>query len=216
MNKGNVVIVDDHAIVREGLQQKLENTNDFIVTASCNSADELFEELEKGAKADLAVLDLSMPGMDGFDAAGKLKKEYPGIRVIVLSMYLGEFAQIRALSRGARAVLNKNIATEKIVEALREVAATGYCFRGGLSSNIAGVFNAEDSRAAIENLSLKDEQIRFIRCSSTELTYKNFPGELKIKPTAVEPLRILTWKKCGVHSRVALVQFAIKNGIVRV
>ena len=216
MKKWNVILADDHAIVRDGLQQKLENTDDFMVTASCNSADELFDSLQKGVQADLVVLDLSMPGMNGFDAAAKLKKEYPTIKVIILSIYLGEFAQIELLSRGARAVLNKNIATEKIVEALREVAATGYCFRDDLCLSIAAVFNSEDKRAAIENLTLTDDQIGFIRCSCTELTYKNFAEELNIKENAVESLRIKTWEKCGVRSRVKLVQFAIKNGLVQI
>ena len=119
-----VVLADDHKIVRDGLKRILEATSDLQVVAEAADGDALLA-LVKREDYDIAVIDLSMPGLAGMALIKRLKDERPKLRVLVLSMHGEQQYAARALKAGASGYLNKDSAAEMLVGAIRKIAAGG-------------------------------------------------------------------------------------------
>ena len=119
-NKTQILIVDDHSIVRKGLIQLINEEPDLVVCAEAESAERALEVIKK-QQIDLAIVDLSLGAMSGTELTGKIRRLYPDIPVVVLSMYEGTVYAKRALQEGARGYVAKHDATEEIITAIREV-----------------------------------------------------------------------------------------------
>ena len=115
-----VIIVDDHAVVRKGISQILETTEDIIVTDEASSGDELLEKV-KNYKYDVILLDISMPGKDGLITLRELKQIKPDLPVIIFTVYPEEQYAIRVLKAGAAGYINKQTEPQEIITAIRRV-----------------------------------------------------------------------------------------------
>src|SRR5512138_485256 len=119
-----IVLADDHKIVRDGLKRILAATTDLQVAGEAGNGDELLR-LVKSGDYELAVIDMSMPGLSGMDLIKRLKIEKPKLRILVLSMHGEHQYAARALKAGAAGYLNKDSAAEALLGAIRKVAAGG-------------------------------------------------------------------------------------------
>ena len=119
-----ILLVDDHAIVREGLQRILESTPEHWVALQAESGFEALQIL-RARPVDLAIIDLSMPGMPGLDLLRRIKTEFPAQRVLVLSMHAEEQYALRAFKAGANGYVTKDRAAAELVIAVRKVAGGG-------------------------------------------------------------------------------------------
>src|SRR5262245_30911914 len=113
-----ILIADDHVILREGLKQLLSVTPDLLVTGEAGTGQDVLLHMRSG-KYDLALLDISLPGMDGIEILKQMKAEGLFLPVIVLSMHAEERYAARAFRAGARGYLNKSLASTELVEAIR-------------------------------------------------------------------------------------------------
>jgi DNA-binding NarL/FixJ family response regulator len=201
-----VVLADDHKIVREGLKRILATTSDLEVVAEAADGDELVR-LVKAADYDVAVVDMSMPGLAGPALVKRLKDEKPKLRVLVLSMHGEEQYAARVLKAGASGYLNKDSAAEALVGAIRKLAAGGmHIGEAAAASLVAGPRSGHDA--------LSDREFEVLRLLVEGLGPTEI-GErlhLSVKTVSTHKTRIL--EKLGLGSTAELVRYALEHKLV--
>jgi DNA-binding NarL/FixJ family response regulator len=204
--KVRVLLADDHAVVRFGLRALLEMSG-MEVVAEAGEGREALRLVEELAP-DVAILDVTMPGLNGIEAAAVLRERSPATRVVILSMHSNREHVHRALAAGASAYLLKGSASEEIVEAIRTVSMGGHY----LSRELAPV-NATTAGAAspLESLSARERQVLQLVVeghSSAEIA-----ALVHLSPKSVDTYRSRLMKKLGVPDVTALVKFAVQHGL---
>ena len=119
-----VLLADDHSIVREGLRRVLEESNEIEVVAEADSGEQVLGKIMKN-KPDVAVLDISMPGMDGLEVLTRIKSYCPEVPVLILTMHEEEQYVIRAVEAGAMGYVTKRSAPEQMVTAIKNIHSGG-------------------------------------------------------------------------------------------
>ena len=115
-----VLVADDHAVVRRGLRQILAETPDIVVTGEASTADEV-RRMVRDVRCDVVVLDISLPGGSGIELLGEIRRQRPGLPVLILTVFSEEQYAVRAIKAGAAGFLTKETAPEKLVDAVRKV-----------------------------------------------------------------------------------------------
>jgi DNA-binding NarL/FixJ family response regulator len=202
-----VLIVDDHSIVRDGLKRILAATTDLQVAGEAASGEAALA-LVKAHDYDVAMLDMSMPGLSGMDLIKRLKLEKPRLRILVLSMHGEQQYAARALKAGAAGYLNKDSASELLLGALRKIAA------GGVHIGDAAAAALLQAKAGLPHESLSDREFEVLRLLVEGLGPTEI-GErlhLSVKTVSTHKTRIL--EKLNVRSTAELVRYALENRLV--
>jgi DNA-binding NarL/FixJ family response regulator len=202
-----VLIVDDHSIVRDGLKRILAATTDLQVAGEAASGEAALA-LVKANDYDVAMLDMSMPGLSGMDLIKRLKLEKPKLRILVLSMHGEQQYAARALKAGAAGYLNKDSAAELLFGALRKIAA------GGVHIGEAAAASLLQAREGLPHESLSDREFEVLRLLVEGLGPTEI-GErlhLSVKTVSTHKTRIL--EKLNVKSTAELVRYALENRLV--
>ena len=152
-----VLIADDHAIVRQGLRQILSDTPDLTVSGEAENGVQAVQMVRSG-DWDVVLMDVSMPDRNGIDALKLIKKEYPRLPVLILSMYPEEQYAIRALKAGAAGYLTKQSAPELLVTAIRQVASGKKYVSPSLAEELANAIGDDSERPPHEKLSDREYQ----------------------------------------------------------
>ncbi|HWB24233.1 MAG TPA: response regulator transcription factor [Chitinophagaceae bacterium] len=209
-----VALVDDHALLRNGLASVIDNSEGYEVVFEADNGKHFIEQLKKNRKPDIVLLDITMPEMDGFETAEWIKNNEPGIKVLVLSMMDNDTSIIRMLKYGARGYILKDSKPDVLRSALRDIAEKGFFFNELVSGRLVHLANqGGDDKNAI---SLSDKETDFLKFCCTEKSYKEIADAMRITPRAVEALRSNLFEKLETLSRVGLVMYAIRNGIVKI
>ena len=201
-----ILIADDHKIVRDGLKRILAGT-ELEVAAEAASGDEALA-LVKADDFDLAMVDMSMPGLSGIALVKRLKAEKPKLKVLVLSMHGEHQYAARALKAGASGYLTKDSAADQLLGALRKIAA------GGVHISDAAASALVASPAASSHESLSDREFEVLRLLVEGLGPSEI-GEklhLSVKTVSTHKTRIL--EKLNVKSTAELVRYALENRLV--
>jgi DNA-binding NarL/FixJ family response regulator len=201
-----VLLADDHQIVREGLRSLLARAGDIEVAAEAADGDQALALVRAGAY-DVAVLDMSMPGISGLDLIKRLALERPKLRMLVLSMHGEKQYAARALKAGAAGYLNKDSAAAQLVGAIRKIAA------GGVHIGDAAAASLVNADAAGQG-ALSDREFEVLRLlvagkSPTDI------GEqlhLSVKTISTHKTRIL--EKLGLSTTAELVRYALENKLL--
>jgi len=205
-----VILADDHRVVLEGIKAVLEQTaKDIRVVGTALDGNQVLE-LARRAPADVYVLDVAMPALNGLETAERLLREDPRAKIIMLSMYDDRPTVEKALRLGVKGYLVKESATEEIAQALRAV------WRGELflSPSIADFEpRAAPRRPAGESLTSKEREI--IQLIAEGLGNKQIARRLGISDNTVHVHRHNIALKLDIHKQTELVRYAIKAGIVR-
>jgi DNA-binding NarL/FixJ family response regulator len=210
-----IVLVDDHALLREALASLIGNFEQFQVIGSLDNGHELIRALTDGLRPDIILLDLNMPVLDGFDTAKWLQANHPEIKLLILTMYDSEIALIRLLQTGVKGFLKKDTHPNELNFALNSVCNNGFYYSHDTTGNLASMFQKNpDNQRFIDKAILTEAEISFLRLASTDLTYKEIASELSISPRAIDAYRDSLFEKLDVKSRVGLAIYAVKNGIV--
>jgi two-component system invasion response regulator UvrY len=117
----NILIADDHAVVREGIKQILSGTSDMVVTAEASNGNEVMDKLSKN-EINLLILDITMPGKSGLDILKDIKSQRPELPILILSMYPEEQYALRVLKAGASGYLSKESAPDELINAIRQIS----------------------------------------------------------------------------------------------
>ena len=213
-----VVLVDDHALLRNGLASLVNNLG-YTVQYECNNGKQLIDKIDKNNLPDIILMDINMPEMDGFDTTLWLKKNMPLVYVIALSMYDDEISIIRMIKCGARGYILKDTDPKELRLAIESVMAKGFYYSDLVSGKLVrSIQDDDDDDEESTNrklaVNLNERHIEFLKLAATEMTYKEIAEKMHVSPRTVDGYRDELFEKLDVKSRVGLVLFAIKNGII--
>ena len=219
-NDTKVVLVDDHKLLREGLA-KLITSLDYQVIFEADNGKDFIAKLEKAEQhPDIVLMDINMPLMDGFETTLWLKKNHSSIKVLALSMYDDENAIIRMLKNGAKGYVVKDVEPQELRTAIDAIVRKGFYYSDMVTGRLVhSIQDEEDQEGNNESkmvLSLNEREIQFLKLASTEMTYKQIADQMFLSARTIDGYRDVLFEKLNVKSRVGLVLFAIKNGIVRI
>ncbi len=200
-----ILIADDHKIVRDGLKRILAGTADLEVAAEAASGDEALA-LVKGNDYDIAMIDLSMPGLSGIALVKRLKAEKPKLRLLVLSMHGEQQYAARALKAGASGYLTKDSAAELLVGALRKIAS------GGVHISDAAASALVSSQGSREQLS--DREFEVMRLLVEGLGPSEIGERLRLSVKTVSTHKARIQEKLGVGGTAELVRYALEHKLV--
>ena len=206
-----VIICDDHPIVRKGLKMILEESGTVEVVAEAGSVGELRQKL-RGAECDVLLMDIEMPNKSGIEALGMLKKEWPRMPVLIISIYPEEQYAVRALRAGASGYLNKGSAPERLVEAVRVLALGRKFISPEVSLALAEhVATGDDDRSAHEKLSDREFQVLKLIAGGKKLS--EIADALALSPKTVSVYRARILEKLGVANNVEIARYALQHGL---
>jgi DNA-binding NarL/FixJ family response regulator len=209
-----IVLADDHELLRSALAALIEGFGDCKVLFHCGSGTELVKYIQEVNVPDIAVLDLSMPGMNGLDTAKWLKENRPMVHVLMLTMYDSEFTLINLLRAGVKGFLKKDVHPLELKSALHSVMQTGFYYSNHTTGKLINLFrNDTGNNLALLNNMLSDEEMSFLKLLCTDMTYKEIAAVLKLNPRSLESMRDQLFIKFDVKSRVGLAMIALRNGI---
>ena len=212
-----VILADDHILLRDALASLINSFDECSISGVAGNGEEVMDMLSRGIKADMLVLDLNMPKLDGFETARKVAKQYPDIHILILTMYDSEIALIRLLQVGVKGFLKKDIHPSDLRRALVSVAEGGYYYSHNATGKLANFFQKNhDRQLPIDRALLTETEMNFLRLASTDMTYKEIAHQMKISPRAIDGLRDGLFEKLDVKSRVGLAIYAVRNGIVTI
>jgi DNA-binding NarL/FixJ family response regulator len=213
--KIKIALVDDHVLLRNALGKLINNFTNCEVVMELSNGIELIEQIKPNKEPDVILLDLNMPGMDGYATASWVRENYPGIHVLMLTMYDSEQALIRLLQQGVKGFLKKDIHPAELSFAINAVMQSGFYYSQHISGKMANLFRSRNGNGlALEKALLTDQEIDFLRFAASDLTYKEIAMKMKLNPRAVDSLRDHLFDKLEVKSRVGLAMYAIRQGIV--
>jgi DNA-binding NarL/FixJ family response regulator len=216
--KTRVAVVDDHVLLRNGLTNLIRSFDQYEVVFEASNGKDFIEKMKHDTHPQLVLLDINMPEMDGYDTALWLKRNQPDIKVLALSMYDNENAIIRMLKNGAKGYILKDIDPSEFKTALDALVRKGYYHSELVTGKLIHAVNKLDEPdLAVKNLvSLNDREIDFLKLVCTEMTYKEIADQMFLSPRTIDGYRDALFEKLNCKTRVGLVMYAIKNGIVRV
>jgi two-component system invasion response regulator UvrY len=213
-----IALVDDHILLRNGLAGLLRELG-FNVILEADNGKVFTEKLKSTDPPEIVLLDINMPEMDGYETALWIKKNHPDIKMLALSMYDDENAIIRMLKNGARGYILKDCDPTELKSAIEALHTKGYYYSemvtGRLIHSINHLDEPENSTVK-EVLGLNQREIEFLKLCCTEMTYKEIADRMCLSPRTIDGYRDALFEKLSLKSRVGLVLYAIKNGIVKV
>jgi two-component system, NarL family, invasion response regulator UvrY len=218
--KTKIAVVEDHKLVRKGLVSMVESFEDYDIIIEAQNGHEFIEKLDPSNLPALVMMDVNMPEMDGYSTASWVARHFPGIKILALSMYDSETAIIRMFKSGARGYLFKYCDPQDVKAALNGIINDGYYFAETNTGRLIHTINFEDLAFNYATLSpiekLSDREMEFLQFACTEMTYKEIAGAMYLSPRTIDGYRDALFEKLHLKTRVGLVTFAIKHGIVNV
>ncbi len=208
-----VAIADDHTLLRKALAKLVASFDEYAVLFEAGNGKEIKKKINEHLVPDLVLLDVNMPEMDGFETAAWLNKNYPKIKVLALSMFSDERTIIRMLRQGARGYVMKNIDPEELKKALDSVMKKNFYLSEEISGKIISGLHKDADRIE-EPPSLTQREKDFLRLICSEITYKDIAAKMFVSPRTVDEYRNSLFEKLKVKSRVGLVMYAMRNGLV--
>jgi len=209
-----VILADDHTLVRAGIRALLEKLPDVEVLAEAGDGREVLN-LVKLHRPDVVLMDITMPGLNGLEAAARMAKEFPEVRVIILSMHNNEEYYWRALKAGAAGYLLKKAATTELATALQQVVQGEIYLSREISARLLKKFPAQgiaDRKSPLEQLTGRQREI--LQLIAEGQNTKQIGEILKVSPKTVEYHRMKVMNCLNMHDIPGLVRFALRVGLI--
>jgi DNA-binding NarL/FixJ family response regulator len=203
-----VVLVDDHPVVRRGLRDALLADPDIAVVAEAAQSEEVLGTLA-AHPCDVLLLDLSLPGRGGLEVLKDVRRDYPSIRVLIVSTHDEAQYAVRAMRAGAAGYLTKTSPPEELVRAVRAVAQTGRYITDSVAAALAEF--AVDDRAAPAHERLSDREHEVLRLLTEGLTVTDIADRLSLSVKTVSTYRTRLAEKLGVRTTSELVRYALEH-----
>jgi two-component system invasion response regulator UvrY len=207
----HVIIADDHPVVRQGLIRILAEEADMALAAEAASGQELLDKLDR-VDCDVVLLDVSMPGRGGLDILAELRRHYPKIPVLVLSVYPEDQFGLRVLKSGAAGYMNKETACDQLVNAIRKVHSGGKYVSANLAEKIAADLATDTQLPPHETLSHREYQVMCLIASGK--TVSEIARELCLSQKTISTHRARILEKMGMKTSAQLTYYAIQNNLI--
>jgi DNA-binding NarL/FixJ family response regulator len=215
MAKINYIIADDHQIFRQGLKLVLADDTNLNLLGEAANGNELLNLLED-LSPDVVIVDLKMPEMDGFEATKEIRKKFPAMKILILTMFEEEHFILHMLEAGANGYLLKNANPEEIQQAIHSVYETNHYFNELVSkAMLKNLVQKNVASPTFKNTaSLNEKEISILKLICQELTSTEIGEKVFLSARTVEGIRAGMMEKIGVRNIAGLVMYAAKNGIV--
>ena len=205
------LIADDHEVVRKGVKQILAEGFPQATFGEAGSTAELMVRARR-RKWDLVLLDISMPGRSGLEALVELKRQYPRLPVLVLSMYSEREYALRVLKAGAAGYLNKQSLGRELLEAVQKVLPGGRYITPALAERLAD--NLEGSVDGLQHEQLSDREFEVMKLIATGRSVKEIALELSLGEKTVFTYRTRLLQKLALNSDVEVARYALRHRLV--
>lgn len=213
-----IAMIDDHNLLRNGLADIINEFPGFEVVLQAVNGRDFIEKIQQYEPPDIVLLDINMTGMNGYDTASWIRENLPQVKTLVLSMLDTDYAFIRMLKLGARGFMIKDSHPDQFYKALVDIRDKGIYMNEILSPKMANRLNKDYSQtidAAPEQIPrLSEREYEFLRLVCSEMTYREIAAEMGMSARAADGYRDTLFHKLGVSTRVGMVLYAIKYGIV--
>jgi two-component system invasion response regulator UvrY len=217
-----LAFVDDHPPVREGLMAYVTQQHRGFKSAGieCDilfgvkNGIELQEKLEKGSLPDVVLMDVNMPGMDGFETVKWLNINHPTVKVLIVSMIGKEETIMKMLSLGVKGYLSKDVEDDELREAIIAVVKKDFYYTEFVTRQLLHSLRSKDTggRGGLDILNEREKQ--FARLACTDQSYNEIAGKMFVSPKTVEGYARSVCEKFGVKNRIALVVHLLRNDLV--
>lgn len=212
----SVVIVDDHILIAQALTGIIEKFKDYRVLYEVANGRMLIEKMKLPQNVpDIVLLDITMPVMDGFETAKWLSLNHPEILIMALSMQDEEETLIKMIRCGARGYLLKNIHPTELEKALGDLVTKGYYYPDWMTRKVIQTMSGKDIFYEEAKVKLQEREIEFLHYAASELTYKEIAEKMFCSPRTVESYRDSLFEKLGYKTRIGLVMYALRKGIIK-
>ncbi|HEX9923943.1 MAG TPA: response regulator transcription factor [Anaerolineae bacterium] len=207
----NVLIADDHPIVRQGLRQILSDISDMKVAGEAVNGQEALDQVRAGGW-DVLVLDITMPDRSGFDILKELKHEQPDLPVLVLSIHAEEQFAVRVLKAGASGYLTKENAPAELIKAIRKVVSGGKYISSSLAETLA--FGLDTTSEQPRHAALSDREFQVMQMMASGKTLADIAEELSLSTKTVSTYRTRLLEKMDLKTNAEIIRYAIENGLI--
>ena len=208
----NIVVVDDHPVVREGLSAMLSTQEDMQIVAEASTGSEAVS-LSQSHKPDVMVMDLQLPDMDGVEAIEKIREGRPDSQFLVLTSYDTDDRVLHAVRAGAQGYLLKGVPKEELFHAVRTIYQGGSLLGPGVAPKLLSQVQAGPTEPAISRLS--ERELEILRYVADGFRNKEIAWELSISERTVKFHISVIFQKVDASSRTEAVRNAVKRGLIR-
>lgn len=220
MNNIRILLADDHSLVRAGIRSLLQSISGFQVIAEAGDGHEALDKVRL-LKPDIALFDIGMPGLNGLEAAARVIKEVPKVRVVILSMHKSEEYVLQALRVGASAYLLKDADTAELEIAIKAVARGETYLSPAVSKHVMDDYvrrvggdmdKLDNASGPFETLTPRQREI--LQLIAEGNTTQEIANKLTISVKTVETHRSQLMERLDIHDVAGLVRYAIRRGII--
>lgn len=214
----SVALVDDHELLRSGLAGLINSFPEFKVVFEAGNGKEFIEKVDQQHPPEIVLLDITMPVMDGYETALWIKNKLPNTKVLVLSMLSNDMAIIRMLRNGVKGYILKESKPEIFKQALDSVKNNDFYVNELVRDKLINYVTNEEGPADQTSilLNITEGEAQFLRWLCLDKSYKEIAQEMFVSVRTIDSHRDNLFKKLEINTRVGLVVFAIKHGIVSI
>ncbi len=207
----NILIADDHALMRAGLKRILKDEPDIKVIAEASNGFEVLEVVKK-EEVDFIVLDLTMPGKNGLEVIKELRQTNKDIQILILSMHPEDRFAVRALKSGASGYMTKESAPDELVNAIRKIISGRKYITPALAEKLASEFDDDSGKLPHELLSDREYEVFIMISSGKKIT--EIAEQLALSTPTVNTYRARIFDKMRLKSNVELTHYALSNNLI--
>jgi DNA-binding NarL/FixJ family response regulator len=204
-----IAIVDDHTLFRNGVAALMTEFDELGVIFEAENGEQMQQALRKHPAPDVMLMDINMPVMNGYDATAWLRKNYPNVRVLALSMFEDDQAVIKMIRCGASGYVLKESRPRELLEAIKSIHTKGVYINEMVSGKL--IRSVTDD----EKIEFTAKELDFLKHCCSELTYKEIADKMNVSPRTVDNYREALFLKLNLKSRTGLVLYAIQNQIFK-
>jgi len=216
MSKTRILIADDHALMREGIIAFLKFYDDIEIVGEASNGLEAIEKAVK-LKPDVILMDVSMPGLGGIEATLEIKNRMPGMKILILTQYSDKEYVSRLLKAGVSGYILKQAVGTDLISAIRAVAKGESYLYSSIATNVISGYLGNSSKLSVEDPyeKLTDREKQVLKLIAEGHSHKEVANLLDISAKTVIAHQTNISEKLDLHSRAALIKFAITKGIIK-
>ena len=208
----NVMLVDDHGLVRNGIKRLLNDVDGISVVAEAETGEQAIKQVRK-QQPDVILMDISMPGIGGLEATRKISRALPGVKIIAVTIHDDDPFPARLLEAGAVGYLTKGCEVREIITAIRSVHSGKQYITPDVAHKLALTFVNKGEKSPLDRLTQRETQVMLMIVRGS--TNKEISGKLCLSPKTTSTYRYRLFDKLGVFNDVGLTRFAIRHGLIR-
>lgn len=215
--KKNIILVDDHVIIRNGLKELIEKIGPFRISKQFDNGAEFVAHVSEKPEADLIILDVNMPGMNGDMVVEKLSQNGVSIPILILTVNDDETMIVRLFRLGVRGYLKKNCESSELKNALEEILDNGYYHNEFLTYSLRATVDANKKtgqQKILEQLTDREKEFLKLVCHENEYKYEQIADIMHVQHRTVDGYRESIFDKFGIKSKTGLVLFVLRNKLL--